>query len=77
MPRSRENLLPYSILGEIIQEAAGKRVSRDAREGAAQILEELAAKIVRKAVLLSENAGRKTLKAKDIQLAYQQIKEEL
>lgn len=69
----RENILPYSPLGELIAEATGKRVSKDAKESAAKILEELTDKIVRKANMLAEHNGRKTIKARDISLAYSQI----
>lgn len=70
----RENVLPYAPLGKLIQDASGKRVSKDARVAAAQLLEELTGKIVHKANLLAENSNRKTLKGKDVVLAYQQLK---
>ena len=73
----RENILPYSPLGDLIANATGKRVSKDARVSAAQILEEVTEKIVRKANLLSEHSNRKTIKGKDILLAYNQIKGDL
>ena len=73
----RENILPFSPLGDLIAEATGKRVGKDAKEVAAQILEELTEKIVKKAVLLAEHSGRKTVKAKDISLAYAQLKGDL
>lgn len=73
----RENILPYAPLGEIIHEATGKRVSKDAKVASEKILDEAAGKIIHKATLLAENSGRKTIKAKDITLAYQQVKEEL
>ena len=73
----RENILPYSPLGDLICEATGKRVAKEARVTAAKILEEITEKIVRKANLLSEHSGRKTIKAKDITLAYNQVKGDL
>lgn len=73
----RENILPYSPLGKLIQEATGKRVSKDAKEAASKILEEATDKIIYKANLLAQHSGRKTIKAKDIELAYQQLKGEL
>ncbi len=72
--RKRENIIPYAPLGKFMQDTTGKRVSKDAKETAARILEELTEKIVKKAILLAENSGRKTLKAKDINLAYKQVK---
>lgn len=73
----RENTLPFAPLGKLIQEATGKRVSKDAKETSAKILEELTGKIIHKANLLADNSGRKTIKAKDINLAFQQLKGEL
>lgn len=73
----RENILPFAPIGKLIQDATGKRVSKDARVTGANILEEVVERIVKKANLLAEHSGRKTVKAKDINLAYQQIKEEL
>lgn len=73
----RQNILPFAPLGKLIQEASGKRVSKDAKETSARILEELTGKIIYKANLLAENAGRKTIKDKDIYLAYQQLKGDL
>lgn len=73
----RQNILPFAPLGKLIQDASGKRVSKDAKETSARILEELTAKIIHKANLLAENAGRKTIKDKDIYLAYQQLKGDL
>jgi len=73
----RENILPFSPLGSLIKEATGKRVGKNAKEISAQILEELTEKIVKKAVLLADHSGRKTVKAKDISLAYAQLKGDL
>jgi histone H3/H4 len=70
----RENILPFAPLGALIQEATGKRVSKDAKETAATILEEVTEKIIKKAVLLAEHSGRKTVKSKDVLLAFNQVK---
>lgn len=70
----RKNILPFLPLGELISEATGKRVSKDAKKTSAIILEELTEKIIYKSILLSENSKRKTIKSKDINLAYNQIK---
>ena len=73
----RENILPYSPLGDLIGEASGKRVSKKAKVTASQILEEVSEKIVKKAGLLAEHSGRKTIKSKDVILAFNQIKGDL
>lgn len=70
----RENILPFAPLGKFIQEATGKRVSQDAKETSAKILEDLTEQIVKKAVLLADHSGRKTIKAKDIELVFKQLK---
>ena len=73
----RENILPFAPIGKLIFEATGKRVSQTARVAAADILEEVTRRIVHKANLLADHSGRKTLKGKDIVLAYNQLKGEL
>lgn len=73
----RENIIPYAPIGALIQEATGKRVSKDAKVEGAKILEEVTQKIIHKANLLSENSGRKTIKSKDILLAFNQVKGDL
>lgn len=73
----RENILPFAPIGALIQEATGKRVSKDAKKTGSDILEELTNKIIHKANLLADNSKRKTIRAKDINLAYNQIKGDL
>jgi len=73
----RENVLPYAPIGKLIQDATGKRVSKDAKVSSAVILEDLTQKLVHKANLLADHSGRKTVRAKDLNLAFQQIKGEL
>ena len=73
----RENTLPFAPIGALIGEVTGKRVSNDARITGTRILEEVTQKIMKKAVLLAENSNRKTVKGKDILLAYNQVKENL
>jgi histone H3/H4 len=73
----RENTLPFAPIGQIIHDATGKRISQEAKKTGAQILEDVTEKIIHKANLLAEHSGRKTIQAKDILLAYNQIKGEL
>lgn len=73
----RENILPFAPIGKLIQDASGKRVSKDAKVTSANILEEVTGKLIHKAKLLAENSGRKTIKSKDLNLAFQQIRGEL
>jgi histone H3/H4 len=69
----RENILPFSPLGDLMADNTGKRISADAKKTAAKILEDLTERIIHKANLLAENSGRKTIKAKDLTLAYKQL----
>lgn len=73
----RENIIPFAPIGKIIQETTGKRVSKEAKQTGVRILEEVTEKIIKKAILLAEHSGRKTVKSKDIILAYSQIKGDL
>ena len=51
------------------KKSGGERVSEEAADQLRRILEEIATKISNQAVDLSVHAGRKTIKAEDIQLA--------
>jgi histone H3/H4 len=73
----RENILPFAPIGQLIQDATGKRVSKEAKITAAQILEDATQKIIHKANLLADHAGRKTVRSKDINLAFNQVKGDL
>ena len=53
----------------IIKKSGGERVSEEAADQLRRIIEEVATKISNQAVDLSVHAGRKTIKAEDIQLA--------
>jgi|GEM_PF-224119 len=51
---------------KIIRNAGAERVSEDASEAMAKLLEAYGAKIAKQAVSLAKHAGRKTVKAVDI-----------
>lgn len=65
--------LPVASVDRIIRNAGADRVSEDAKEALAAILEEYGTRVSAEAIKLCKHAGRKTVKEEDIRLASQRI----
>ncbi len=61
--------LGLAAMHRIIKKSGAERVSDEGAEELRKIIEEVAARIARQAVDLSNHAGRRTIKSGDIQLA--------
>lgn len=63
------DLLPRLPFERILKKAGAKRVSQDALEEFAIVMEDKMLEVAREAVELAKHAGRKTLISDDIRLA--------
>jgi len=61
--------IPLATVDRLMRKAGAKRVSEDAAQAMAEVVEERALVIAAAAVKLAEHAGRKTVRDVDIRLA--------
>jgi histone H3/H4 len=65
----RSRIIPKAPAARILNEAGGERISDDAADAFADVLEEIGLKIAEKAVKIAKHSGRKTVKKSDVVLA--------
>jgi len=66
-------ILPKLPFERLIKKAGAKRVSEEALEEMARVLEEKLTEIAREAALLAKHAGRKTILEEDVRIARKKL----
>ncbi|NWF96542.1 MAG: histone family protein [Candidatus Thorarchaeota archaeon] len=73
LPRSKKDrIIPVAPVDRLIRKAGGARVSDTGAEKLAEILEEVGVFLARNASEIVNQAKRKTITDKDVELAYRQ-----
>jgi len=70
----KESIFPLTPIERLIKKGGAERVSASATRTLREILEDVALSIANIARDLAEHAGRKTVTAEDIKLAYKQLR---
>ncbi len=65
--------LPIASVEKLIRKAGAYRVSKGAAKELASYLEDVAVEVAREAIILTEHAGRKTVKVEDIELSRKRL----
>jgi histone H3/H4 len=71
----RNGELSTAAVRRLIEKAGAERVGDDAVEEMRGILEDYAVRVSKEAATLASHAGRKTVKAEDIQLAIKRVQQ--
>ena len=69
----RSSELGLSAMYRILKKSGAERVSDDSATELRRVTEEIAERIAKNAVAMSNHAGRKTVKADDVKLASKQF----
>jgi len=69
MATKRTSLIPKAPVARILMNAGAKRVSADAIDVFAEIIEDIGKKISQRAAKIAQHSGRKTVQEGDIKLA--------
>lgn len=67
------NEIKVAPMHKIIKRAGASRVSEESAEALGRVLEEVGVKIAKEAMDFARHAGRKTIKARDIEIAAKKI----
>jgi len=68
----RANIIPKAPVARILMSAGAKRVSADAVDAFADVIQDIAEKIAVQAAKISKHSGRKTVQEGDIKIAAKQ-----
>lgn len=63
------HVIPRAPAGRMLLQAGAKRVSADAMDAFAEVIQDIAEGYAQKAAQIAKHAGRKTIHASDIKLA--------
>lgn len=66
-------ILPRAPFERVLKKAGAKRVSQDALEEFAIVMEDKLFKVAKEAAFLAKHAGRKTIIAEDVRIARRKI----
>lgn len=66
-------MLPLALMARVIKAAGGSRVGHDAKLALADVLEDIAMQVSKKASAIASSSNRKTLKAEDVRSAVKEV----